>query len=390
MRYLAFLILWLPAFLYGNNLEVSSLSLNGNNGVIFDVVWENNWNYTDSVAPNNHDAVWLFCKARSRADGTWKHIDLHPSGHDTDDLMQLAVSNSGTGAMLKRSSAGEGNVSTSVSLSLDVTDLVSAYDEIRVLGMEMVYVPQGSFYVGDTISNNSLITFGSTDPYQVVSESSIATGEEPGRLWSNADFPPAGDLPSAFPKGYTGFYIMKYEMSQIQYAEFLNSLSPVQLAANRLSTLIEAPCFGSDHLDGERNYITEIDGVFGCDANENGILNEVNDGKEVACNFLTWAQMTAYLDWAGLRPMTELEYEKASRGPLFPVPLEFAWGNPIITNTTYLFNSGAASEHVLDTLSNNSGIGNYGYCSPSGPLRSGFAAFTSTDRVASGTGQDHA
>jgi hypothetical protein len=36
--------------------------------------------------------------------------------------------------------------------------------------------------------------------------------------------------------------------------------------------------------------------------------------------------LCAYPDWAALRPMSELEFEKACRGPLPPVAGEYAWG----------------------------------------------------------------
>jgi hypothetical protein len=39
-------------------------------------------------------------------------------------------------------------------------------------------------------------------------------------------------------------------------------------------------------------------------------------------------RMAAFADWSGLRPMSELEYEKACRGYNTPaVPNEYAWGN---------------------------------------------------------------
>ena len=48
---------------------------------------------------------------------------------------------------------------------------------------------------------------------------------------------------------------------------------------------------------------------------------------------LSWPDLCAYADWAALRPMTELEYEKACRGPNNPVLGEYAWGNTSISLT---------------------------------------------------------
>ena len=48
------------------------------------------------------------------------------------------------------------------------------------------------------------------------------------------------------------------------------------------------------------------------------------------CNYIRYQDGAAYTAWAGLRPMTELEFEKACRGPLLPVPDEYAWGTAAI------------------------------------------------------------
>jgi formylglycine-generating enzyme required for sulfatase activity len=45
-----------------------------------------------------------------------------------------------------------------------------------------------------------------------------------------------------------------------------------------------------------------------------------------ACNYMSWPDITAYADWSGLRPITELEFEKACRGPVEPLASEYAWG----------------------------------------------------------------
>ncbi len=44
--------------------------------------------------------------------------------------------------------------------------------------------------------------------------------------------------------------------------------------------------------------------------------------------------LAAFLDWDALRPMTELEFEKMSRGPLLPNAGEYIWGNQTITAAT--------------------------------------------------------
>ena len=44
--------------------------------------------------------------------------------------------------------------------------------------------------------------------------------------------------------------------------------------------------------------------------------------------------LAAFLDWDALRPMTELEFEKMSRGPLLPIAGEYIWGNQTIAAAT--------------------------------------------------------
>jgi hypothetical protein len=73
--------------------------------------------------------------------------------------------------------------------------------------------------------------------------------------------------------------------------------------------------------------------------------------------------------------MTELEYEKACRGPLIRLRVMFAWGNVSITPTTGLSNDGTVSEAATPTTANcicGSGI--------SGPIRSGAFATSSSGR----------
>ena len=43
-------------------------------------------------------------------------------------------------------------------------------------------------------------------------------------------------------------------------------------------------------------------------------------------NFMTWDDGLAFADWAALRPMTELEFTKAARGPRKPISNEYPWG----------------------------------------------------------------
>ncbi len=107
---------------------------------------------------------------------------------------------------------------------------------------------------------------------------------------------------------------MKYEISQQGYVDFLNSLTQAQATTRKYNMT------GTDY----RYAITG--NVVGSYATTNPF---------VVCNFISWADLAAYLDWSGLRPMTELEFEKSCRGTLPAVPNEYAWGTTGIASSAY-------------------------------------------------------
>jgi len=97
----------------------------------------------------------------------------------------------------------------------------------------------------------------------------------------------------------------------------------------------------------------------------------------VACNFLSWMDGAAYSDWAGLRPMTELEFEKACRGTVTPVANEYAWGTATVASSAYtLENPGATNEGIASNYSTSTGNASYVITDGSidGPLRVGIFA----------------
>jgi len=132
----------------------------------------------------------------------------------------------------------------------------------------------------------------------------------------------------------------------------------------------------------------------------------VSHGREPydGCNGLYYAA------WAGLRPMTELEYEKACRGPLKSVPGEYAWGTADVAGSNsetpprdgyVLRNPGKADEQVVwegasgpDATRGNAAWGGtimqvkqygmYALNDIHGPLRAGLFATPQSGRVAAG------
>jgi formylglycine-generating enzyme required for sulfatase activity len=237
---------------------------------------------------------------------------------------------------------------------------------------------------------------------------------------------------------------MKYEVTQQQYVDFLNSLtftqqslfttaSPDFAAGTPINAALSGAATGQS-----RNGIkimssgvaSSIPAQYGCDlggatyaSGKDGVYNGTNDGQNIACNYISISDLEAYLDWAALRPMTVLEYEKICRGASNVnnmVPDEYAWGTagsvPAYSKssgTTSLGQNGsneigsaapATSIQALGSSTNGlaaiaPGAGGTGYTgctvqnvtNPSngyggcGPLRVGFAATNVTvDRVSAG------
>jgi hypothetical protein len=106
-------------------------------------------------------------------------------------------------------------------------------------------------------------------------------------------------------------------------------------------------------------------------------------------NQLGWDDFSAVLCWACLRPMTELEYEKACRGPLAAVTGEFAWGmnGSAVNGNTFAFPPIEDGSETLTT-----GQANFGSVSfangdfATGPVRNGIFATPASNRISSGAG----
>ena len=268
----------------------------------------------------------------------------------------------------------------------------------------MVYVPQGSFWVGSGGVENYCFKDGTTtNPFSIISEGAINMANANGSLWAanennpfnNPNWIETAILPAAFPKGYAGFYCMKYSLTQQQYVDFLNTLSRTQqntrtttnlavgvvIVTNRYvmsNTSTPPPARNGIRCNGSINANAPI--TFYCDLNGNSIGGEAADGQWLACSYLSWGSVAAYLDWSGLRPMTELEYEKVCRGPVAPVANEYAWGSTSITGAANINNGGAINETSSTVGANavvNSGIF---------PMRVGLFASGATTREQSGAG----
>jgi formylglycine-generating enzyme required for sulfatase activity len=386
-----------------NNIRVSNVSLTKNAGsstatVQFDLAWDNSWRVT--AGPANWDAAWVFVKYHT-GDLIWKTatLDLLDAAHSVPAAATLDVGNNanpsspavpatrGLGAFIYRSAPGSGNVSyPGIKLKWNyIDDLVadSALVTLDVHAIEMVYVPQGSFQVGDGVSRTgtadvATLVAGATPagtlPFTISTAGPLQTGLAAGRL-SHAG-QTAGtykDIPVAFSTGFNAYYLMKYEGSQAQWAAFLNTTSKLPAIAytyfETLQPITPAVVPPRDQMNGRQVFFSAdlpapsvIPGPVPPNIAPTIPTRPIVQAKFPDRAFISSEIATlAYLDWSGLRPMSEFEYEKAARGPIAPVAGEFAWGTADVALLSY-GNPGAGHGHLAeDGLPGEAPAANYNY-----------------------------
>jgi formylglycine-generating enzyme required for sulfatase activity len=389
-----------------NNIKVSDVSLQnldsiaGTVDIKFDVSWDNSFTRTDSNGQAYFDRAWVFVKYQIGGTGAWYHATL-VSGASLGNYSAstaIGITSDGKGAFCRPGLNQALRWSFSYGMSMDTI-------RVRVFAIEMVYIPQGSFVLGSGGSEYAHFYAypTTTDTYTVSSEDAITVGTTAGNLYYDYYNAYSGDqtgpVPAAFPKGYGGFYCMKYEVSQGQYRDFLNTLTRTQQNTRTGTSLASGTTSVTNiYVMSNTATVSYRNGIrcdatipssdpitFYCDLNANGTPNESDDGEWIACNWLSWADLMAYADWAGLRPMTELELEKASRGPArtgSPTANEYAWGNTTVDYFSDLSNTGTSSEAIGQTRPNANC--NYSSASPDGPVRCGMFATSSSSRTTAG------
>lgn len=322
----------------------------------------------------NWDAAWVFVKFR-KPGADWKHATLStnaadqkvPAGATLDVGLSDDPAGSGTGgkrglgAFVYRSAPGSGVIdwkgitlrwlysadgvasvdkvliavdrATAAAGGLDPDKAPEAADdtldkviedveqaeiaagkadkvEIRVCAVPMVYVPECAFWLGDGTGKEIAGHFTAGDtaaPFRMESEAALTLGGADAKQLGNndgiftlEDFNSVltQPLPSSFPKGFAAFYCMKRELTQRDWVACLNSISAERGAALR----------------------KDIGDVAGIRLEGAGAAAQyVAASPGSVCSGMTWSADTAYAGWAGLRPMTELELEKAIRGFRVPV-----------------------------------------------------------------------
>lgn len=362
----------MPSYVRVSNVRLADADArSGSRLVSFDVGWDESWRGPDRPswveASDNWDAVWVFVKYRIDG-GAWRHATLASDGHVVPDAAMLSVPSDAMGGFVYRSSSGYGTfTATGVGLSWDCrTDGVpgGASVEVQPFAIEMVYVPEGPFFLGSGGSSEGEFRAAGTSgsPYLVATPSPIGLGDEAGQLTWDAtpkSGSPSGSTAAGFPTGYAAFYVMKHEVTQGEYVGFLNTLPQTQADTRR-------PSMVTNRLAAT---VGEVAGAYRTSL------------PLVASSWMGWADGAAFADWAGLRPMTELEFEKAARGPLAPVADEFAWGASSITRTTGWANEGTITEAPTPIEANV--INGFGF---EGPLRVGSLAVAGRSRRDAGAG----
>ncbi len=309
-----------------NNISVSNTVLqnqdveNSTVEVKFDITWQNSFSDTDGNGADFYDRAWIFVKywvvdVDSETTG-WHHATLTTGG-------AVTPTSDGKGAFVN---IGEDQT---VKWNYGADDItVSSNVRVRLDAVEMVYIPAGSFvYNLAGIGGSTFNNYGAGSQVTVTSASDIPTGAAAG-----------------WPNGYSAFYIAKYEVSQGQYADYLNMLS--------------ASDAGSRYTD---NYDSSRQSVSYTSGNDYG--SRYSAGRPArGQNYLSWDDCRAYASWCGLRPLTEMEFEKAGRGGSTSSTNVYPWGETAPSSTTYTFDEATISQYYAcynNTSAGPTDVGHY-------------------------------
>lgn len=387
-----------------SNIQITSVALknkdvaNGTIYINFDLSWDYSWKERVHA---NWDAAWVFAKCYDDYLDEWKQVYLtppagnpvlNPSGSYIAEPHHIGGANvpmwsefatsptelgeKTVGLFIYRKGVGHGsNNITDISLQWNYRDqdfLDEDTLQISVFAIEMVYIPAHTYIIGDGVSEQSLYLDGNnliikTDVAQKQSKYMGTVTTEKGLSYNGVA------IPDTFPKGVKAFYLMKYEITQHGYVDFLNTLTTEQQTTrtsiaptSARGTLAMPSGTYRTNATQYRNFIRVRNPAMPAQDNiparsaiyghsvtgqddEEGWDMETNGGN-IACNFLSWNDGLAYLDWSCLRPMTELEYEKACRGTKF-LRKEMAWGQQYgySCNAKGIANANQPDERPVDT-----------------------------------------
>ena len=411
------IFLLLIHYSYANNLQLKNLNVVSTNiaaqtmTLTFDLNQENSWRTT-----SNYDAVWVFMKYSTDGGITWNHASMagsgiNPAGYLIPSNFQIDVPSDQKGFFLHRSDFGSGNIApTNIQFvwnyaqdGLSTATAQAANTIHKLFGIEMVYIPSGAFYAGDGNSSADFhLKAGSADnsPWYIQSENGFNTSNAASGSYYYVGTGANGEnnsgdvflLQASFPKGYHDFYLMKYELTEGQWVSFFNTLSN----AAKLNHDITSANLGGKNSQG----VVKRNTISWNASNPASKATTLRPARPVS--YVSWPDVAAFAAWSALRPITELEYEKAARGKdIGPVADEFVWGSASSTSVTSSdINPPNNDEDGTETIVNNAanlsrnslgfttGDGRSGGTAENqaGPLRVGVFAANSNNRINSGAG----
>ncbi|MEM6724408.1 MAG: SUMF1/EgtB/PvdO family nonheme iron enzyme, partial [Bacteroidota bacterium] len=311
-------------------------------------------------------------------------------GHTAAPGSTIQTSSDGVGAFVYRAADGSGDVDyQSMALRWNYgANLVDDNDivDVQVYAIEMVYVPQGAYELGSTglgvtstdetdfFYRNTGI-FGLLDTYNVTSEAAIPIANNSSSLfYDNSASENQGDqlgpIPAAYPKGFGAFWSMKYEITEDQFISFFNTLTDTQKDNNDPT--------GPDGKNSDgvvlRNTLAWITGYM------------TTDAPERAVSFLDYESCAAYMDWSGLRFMTELEYEKSAKGPTHTVDQLASGGTSAFAAGPYTIDNDGEADAIITNHGENITNVTFFITDQGGPDRVGIHAASSINNTREETG----
>ncbi|RYG30714.1 MAG: hypothetical protein EOO01_36355, partial [Chitinophagaceae bacterium] len=158
--------------------------------VQFNINWKNSWR--TSTNESNYDGCWIFVKYRKQSTSVWLHATLNTTGQTAPAGSIIQPVADGKGAFIYRSGNGIGNVSyanAAVRWNYGADGVLDNENvEVKVYAVEMVYIPQSPFNLGNASSEFYKFRDGATDTwFPVTSENAINCGTAAGNLYADAN-----------------------------------------------------------------------------------------------------------------------------------------------------------------------------------------------------------
>ncbi len=324
----------LYSFTYGNNATISNPQYNNQTRTLaFDIGWNNGFR----VNADWSDYIHLVIKVKNSNETSW-----NPAPAFSASAINLQTPSSSAGGFTSvLHSAGFSSGTDGGRMIIQFTAGTFINPSFKIMAIEMIYADHENlgytYHFGDGSTRNRLhdgsdenLPFVWAPPYP-----DIIVGNQSGQLAANFNSP----LPFAMSNIHKS--MMKYEITQGMYMDFLNCLSrPQQDTRTETDLSIGISEVTNVFVMSNNSYPDQDNGVrcaetipaagritFFCDGNNNGIGNEADDGLDRACNFIGAEDAKAILDWLHLMPMSKIEYELWARGGGNVVPGEYAWGS---------------------------------------------------------------